>query len=171
MATFNNNRNNNQWTEVVHNKKKQQHYFNEGLDPFAGMNTSIDYEQEIERLKQLVPKNKRKQHHYIPHYHSNTISRSNSPDTTHSTTSSSSSVDSDVSSLSDQYVTDQEKLRFFTFVRNWTSDSKKQQSIEEFYSSADSLWADRSPWNRSIPINPPTIKAQLPIGTGRRIRH
>lgn len=168
MATFNNNRSNNQWTEVV-SKKKQQH-FTEGRDPFAGMNTSINYQQEIERLKQLVPKaitdpkNNKKSHHHS-HYH-NTISRSNSPDTTHS------SSDSDTCSLSDQYVTEQEKLRFLTFVRNWTGEKSTTNNIQEFYSSSDSLWADQSPWNRSIPITPTVIKAQLPpIGMGRRIRH
>jgi hypothetical protein len=187
MTTFNNSRwkveeteKNNQWTEVV--SKKKQHY-TEGRDPFAGMNTSIDYEQEIERLKQLVPKHQQpkkstKGQHYIPTttnihsphtiYHHHTISRSNSPDT---------SSDSDTSSLSDQFVTEQEKLRFLAFVRNWTGDAQKS-SLEEFYSSSNSLWADQSPWNRSINsytyFQQPIInnqEGQSPIGMGRRNRH
>lgn len=152
MATFNNN-GSSQWTEVIHKKKQQQQ-----SDPFAGMNTSINYQQEIERLKQLVPKAEQplhkkptttRKHHYIPNtntnYH-NTISRSNSPD------SSSDSSDSSSLSSSDQYVSEQEKLRFFTFVRNWTAgtESQKTVNIQDFYST-DSLWADQSPWNRSIP--------------------
>ncbi|KAI8881682.1 hypothetical protein K501DRAFT_286244 [Backusella circina FSU 941] len=36
------------WTEVISTKKKH--------DPFAGMKSCVDYEQEIERIKQLVPK-------------------------------------------------------------------------------------------------------------------
>ncbi|KAI8366868.1 hypothetical protein BD560DRAFT_400308 [Blakeslea trispora] len=146
---------NNKWTEVV--SKKKQH------DPFAGMKSSVDYELEIERLKQLVPKvhnstvidykkkfsfEKKNNHHHHHTYHtyhnkstypiqpthdfSHPISRSTSPDTTHST-------DSDSSSLAET-VTEEEKMRFLAFVRSWTGDWRKGQPL------MNQWMADQSPW-------------------------
>ncbi|KAI8084059.1 uncharacterized protein B0P05DRAFT_585825 [Gilbertella persicaria] len=155
----------NKWTEVV--SKKKQH------DPFAGMKSSVDYELEIERLKQLVPKvhnstiidnhHKKKymekklshfhhhsiqshsNHHYnnhttthltphtmTTHEFNNSLSRSTSPDTIHST-------DSDNSSLA-EIVTEEEKLRFLAFVRSWTGDWRKGQPLMNQWA------ADQSPW-------------------------
>jgi hypothetical protein len=62
------------WTEVISTKKKH--------DPFAGMKSCVDYEQEIERIKQLVPK--------VDH-------RKRSPKTSTASSSSSSTI-SDTSS-------------------------------------------------------------------------
>ncbi|KAI9317759.1 hypothetical protein BX666DRAFT_1668689 [Dichotomocladium elegans] len=45
------------WTEVPTSKRKVAgSTFPTGEDPFAGMNSRINYQQEIERLKALVPK-------------------------------------------------------------------------------------------------------------------
>ncbi|KAI8364029.1 hypothetical protein EDC96DRAFT_511628 [Choanephora cucurbitarum] len=132
---------NNKWTEVV--SKKKQH------DPFAGMKSSVDYELEIERLKQLVPKvhsntvidykkkfslEKKASHYhsYKPHSNDFTLSRSNSPDTTHST-------DSDSSSLA-EIVTEEEKMRFLAFVRNWTGDWRKGQPLMNQWMTDQSRW-------------------------------
>jgi hypothetical protein len=203
------------------------------------MKSCVDYEQEIERLKQLVPKvpshhhthnnnnnnNNKKQstnslyttsttsttnnnHHFntihnTTNFNSSTttttttitttttaassISRSNSPDTTHSSDSDNSSL------LSDQTVTEEEKLRFLAFVRSWAGDWRKGPTTLEDLSLPSSLWADQSPWNYSVKRRPthhihdysaapysywqtPTITStnhntrghQLPIGMGRR---
>ncbi|KAI8997496.1 hypothetical protein BDB01DRAFT_699609, partial [Pilobolus umbonatus] len=111
---------------------KKQHEEN----PFAGMKSCVDYEQEIERLKQIVPKVDTKRH---------IISRSTSPDTAHS---------SDMESVSDHsYITEEEKARFLAFVRNWTGDWKggwgNHGSVDDLDNN-DSLWADQSPWNSSV---------------------
>ncbi|KAG2215138.1 hypothetical protein INT46_006524 [Mucor plumbeus] len=231
------------WTEVVSKKKQyqqqqqqQQQQQIEGRggadDPFAGMKSCVDYEQEIERLKQLVPKvSIDSQHKKRPslekkfntnntttiitsntttttsnHTNNNynfynnefintnnttstitspttttpttsTISRSNSPDTTHSS-------DSDVSSLlSDQIVTEEEKLRFLAFVRSWTGDWRKGAMMDDLTSSSNSLWADQSPWSRRHNVQsqqyysyqqPTTMlnkHGQQPIGMGRKNHH
>lgn len=205
------------WTEVV--SKKKHHYNHNQNDPFAGMKSCVDYEQEIERLKQLVPKvpshthNKKQQpttnttssytsnnnsnnnHHFNTIHNTTTfnstpstaasISRSNSPDTTHSSDSDNSSL------LSDQTVTEEEKLRFLAFVRSWTGDWRKGPTTLEDLSLPSSLWADQSPWNYSVKRRPthhihdysaapysywqsPITSTnhnrgqQLPIGMGRR---
>jgi len=147
------------WTEV---RRKQQ-------DPFAGMNSRVDYEQEIERLKQITPKvdsvkrrnPKQQSNKCMEKKNRNTgdheksselmISRSNSPDTAHS---------SDLDSLSSEHsgITEEEKIRFLTFVRNWTGDWKgawgdhHDEGALEFNSHSNdySLWADQSPWNTSL---------------------
>ncbi|CEP16616.1 hypothetical protein [Parasitella parasitica] len=226
---------NNKWTEVVSKKKQHQqqqqqqqhhqhHQYVAADDPFAGMKSCVDYEQEIERLKQLVPKvpvgdshHKKKpslekkfntnnatttpsntsnhtNHHFLNNEFINTnnttsiaspatttpttatISRSTSPDTTHSS-------DSDVSSLlSDQFVTEEEKLRFLAFVRSWTGDWRKGTMVEDLTSS-NSLWADQSPWSRRHNVQsqpyysyqqPTTMlnkHGQQPIGMGRKNQH
>jgi hypothetical protein len=196
------------WTEVV--SKKKQHYSHSQNDPFAGMKSCVDYEQEIERLKQLVPKVPSHTHNKKPNVYTNnnnnnnnnqhfntihnnpttitaaSISRSNSPDTTHSSDSDSSSL------LSDQTVTEEEKLRFLAFVRSWTGDWRKGPTTLEDLSMPSSLWADQSPWNYSVKRRPtqhihddysaapysywqtPITSTnhnrghQLPIGMGRR---
>lgn len=43
------------WNDVVTAKRKDVSV-SDGNDPFAGMNSLVDYQQEIERLKTLVPK-------------------------------------------------------------------------------------------------------------------
>ncbi|KAI7881029.1 hypothetical protein K492DRAFT_207098 [Lichtheimia hyalospora FSU 10163] len=43
------------WNDVVTAKRKDVSV-SDGEDPFAGMNSLVDYQQEIERLKTLVPK-------------------------------------------------------------------------------------------------------------------
>lgn len=43
------------WNDVVSAKRKDVSV-SDGNDPFAGMNSLVDYQQEIERLKTLVPK-------------------------------------------------------------------------------------------------------------------
>ncbi|KAJ8663688.1 hypothetical protein O0I10_000937 [Lichtheimia ornata] len=43
------------WNDVVSAKRKDVSV-GDGNDPFAGMNSLVDYQQEIERLKTLVPK-------------------------------------------------------------------------------------------------------------------
>ncbi|KAL7316316.1 hypothetical protein PS15m_005424 [Mucor circinelloides] len=242
----------NKWTEVVSKKKlyqqqqqqlQQQQQQQHGVDdPFAGMKSCVDYEQEIERLKQLVPKvpadsqhkkrpslekkfntntntntttsntststsnHTNNNHNFLnnefintsnttstiasptptttstsnatdnPTSTASTISRSNSPDTTHSS-------DSDVSSvLSDhQIVTEEEKLRFLAFVRSWTGDWRKGAMMDDLTSS-NSLWADQSPWSRRHNVQSqqyysyqqPTMlnkHGQQPIGMGRKTHH
>lgn len=123
------------WTEVIsrHNKR---HVYNSKLehDPFAGMKSCVDYQQEIERIKQIVPKVvTQKPTHYPPHY-----SRSTSPDTTHSSDSE--------SSLPESVITEQEKARFLAFVRSWTGDWKGNHFDDQFMDNS-SLWAEPSPWN------------------------
>ncbi|KAI8646742.1 hypothetical protein BD408DRAFT_409661 [Parasitella parasitica] len=220
---------NSKWTEVVSKKKQYQqqqqpHQQQPAVDdPFAGMKSCVDYEQEIERLKQLVlkapiadsqhkkrPSLEKKfntnnattppsntcnhtNHNFLNNEFINTnnttsiaspatttpttstISRSNSPDTTHSS-------DSDVSSLSDQFVTEEEKLRFLAFVRSWTGDWRKGAIVDDLTSS-NSLWADQSPWSRRHNVQPqpyysyqqPTAlvnkHGQQPIGMGRKNQH
>ncbi|KAK4514334.1 uncharacterized protein ATC70_001927 [Mucor velutinosus] len=253
----------NKWTEVVSKKKQyqqqqqqlqqqlqlqqqQQQQQQHGVDdPFAGMKSCVDYEQEIERLKQLVPKvpadsqhkkrpslekkfntntntnttsntatsttttsnHTNNNHNFLnnefintnnttstiasptstttsasnatnnPTSTASTISRSNSPDTTHSS-------DSDVSSvLSDhQIVTEEEKLRFLAFVRSWTGDWRKGAMMDDLTSSSNSLWADQSPWSRRHNVQSqqyysyqqPTMlnkHGQQPIGMGRKTHH
>jgi hypothetical protein len=162
------------WTEVV-----SKHHKRHPNDPFAGMKSSVDYEQEIERLKQLVPKvpsssldNNKKynnssssssdsssrsttppnlNHSYRSsisnkQQQAHEISRSNSPDTTHSS-------DSDISlpePPSQQTVTEQEKARFLAFVRSWTGDYKgtyHNQHYDIVDNNSNSLWAQQTPWD------------------------
>ncbi|KAI9282594.1 hypothetical protein BY458DRAFT_496718 [Sporodiniella umbellata] len=89
-------------------------------DPFAGMNTSVSYEKEIEKLKQQIVKKP-------------LISRSSTPD-------------SDAESVSSS-VSEAEKARFLTFVRNWTGHWKGWEGTEM---NSGSLWSDQSPWNTTI---------------------
>ncbi|GAA5801229.1 hypothetical protein HPULCUR_006673 [Helicostylum pulchrum] len=125
------------WTEVLSRHNKRNVYNNGKVenDPFAGMKSCVNYELEIERLKQLVPKVT------VQKYNAQ-YSRSSSPDTAHSS-------DSDTSSLHESSViTEQEKARFLTFVRNWTGDWRKAASDDELMdSSGSSLWAEPLPWN------------------------
>lgn len=125
----------NGWIEVV-SKHSKRHSTNVN-DPFAGMKSCVDYEQEIERLKQLVPK-------VTPITKSNKlqgISRSTSPDTTHSS-------DSDISLPEPQSViSKEERARFLAFVRSWTGDLKGGYGHhEDELMNNNSLWADQSPW-------------------------
>lgn len=135
------------WTEVVskHNKRHSNNNSNVN-DPFAGMKSSVDYEQEIERLKQIVPKAPRqiKQQHNR-HQDVLLLSRSNSPDTTHSS-------DSDSSLPEPQSViSKEERARFIAFVRSWTGDwkggySHNDDDDELMNNDNYSLWAEQSPW-------------------------
>ncbi|KAG2235616.1 hypothetical protein INT48_002390 [Thamnidium elegans] len=124
------------WTEVVSKHNKRPVYNNNKVDndPFAGMKSCVNYELEIERLKQIVPKVMIQK---LSPYTQTHYSRSSSPDTAHSS-------DSDNSSLPESAITEQEKARFLTFVRNWTGDWKAGHN--QFMDSS-SLWAEPSPWN------------------------
>ena len=125
------------WTEVTSKQSKRNPNVN---DPFAGMKSCVDYEQEIERLKQIVPKVPRqttKQSHH-PHQE---ISRSNSPDTTHSS-------DSEASLPEPQpVISKEEKARFLSFVRSWAGDCKGGYGHnDDELMNNNSLWAEQSPW-------------------------
>lgn len=129
----------NGWIEVVSKHSKRHPPNNNSNDPFAGMKSCVDYEQEIERLKQLVPKvttnksNNKHQHQVI--------SRSTSPDTTHSS-------DSDNSLPEPQSViSKEERARFLAFVRSWTGDLKGGYGHQEDeLMNNNSLWAEQLPW-------------------------
>ncbi|KAI9470533.1 MAG: hypothetical protein EXX96DRAFT_584694 [Benjaminiella poitrasii] len=161
---------NNKWsltTATTTTKKRQQQGSNEKRDPFAGMKSCVNYQQEIERLKQLVPSidNKRKPPLYHHHHHNTTlISRSNSPDdTTDSDSTTSTSTSSTISSTNTStsaatataVVTEEEQLRFLAFVRNWTGDwqqknNNNSSSINDHFgllnTTDHSFWVDPSPW-------------------------
>lgn len=129
----------NGWIEVVSKHSKRHPVNNNSNDPFAGMKSCVDYEQEIERLKQLVPKvttNKGNNKHQPQG-----ISRSTSPDTTHSS-------DSDNSLPEPQSViSKEERARFLAFVRSWTGDLKGGYGHhEDELMNNNSLWAEQLPW-------------------------
>ncbi|KAG2172271.1 hypothetical protein INT43_004812 [Umbelopsis isabellina] len=79
-------------------------------DPFAGMNTVVDYQQEIERLKialaQTAPKAKR--------------SETPLPRTSNCHTQDSSSIE-----IIEPVVSQAEQERFFAFMRMWTGGSQR----------------------------------------------
>ncbi|KAJ2962501.1 hypothetical protein NQZ79_g2313 [Umbelopsis isabellina] len=79
-------------------------------DPFAGMNTVVDYQQEIERLKialaQTAPKAKRSE-------------------TPLSRTSNSNTQDSSSIQVIEPVVSQAEQERFFAFMRMWTGGSQR----------------------------------------------
>ncbi|KAI7904221.1 uncharacterized protein BX663DRAFT_504351 [Cokeromyces recurvatus] len=151
------------------------------------MKSCVNYELEIERLKQLVPAidNRKRKSTY-----------SNLPDNTDSdsTTSSSSSSSSCSSSSSNNAVTEEEKLRFLAFVRSWTGDWQQKPTENDLINLNNdySLWADPLPWTISLdhsashtmmssntynnylsywqPQQPVHVNrhGQLPIGMGRK---
>ncbi|GAA5809004.1 hypothetical protein MFLAVUS_002405 [Mucor flavus] len=128
------------WTEVLSRHNKRPVYTNKvENDPFAGMKSCVNYELEIERLKQIVPKVMipKPTLYTQPHY-----SRSSSPDTAHSSDSDNSSF------LHESGITEQEKARFLTFVRNWTGDWKAGHFDDQcIMENSSSLWAEPFPWN------------------------
>ncbi|KAG1043831.1 hypothetical protein G6F43_011563 [Rhizopus delemar] len=116
-------------TTLRKNKKAVQ------IDPFAGMNSSVNYEKEIEKLKQqIVKKSVTKK---LP-----TLSRSNSPDS------------SDAESVSSDHVSEAEKARFLAFVRSWTGNWKGGWGEGTIEFNSGSLWSDQSPWNTTIIARP-----------------
>lgn len=117
------------WSDIKKNRKY-------GLDPFAGMNSSVNYEQEIEKLKQQIVKKK------LPPKKTPTLSRSTSPDS------------SDAESVSSDHVSEAEKARFLAFVRSWTGDWKGGWGAGTVEFSTGSLWSDHSPWNATIIARP-----------------
>lgn len=130
------------WTEVLSRHNKRPVYSNKvENDPFAGMKSCVNYELEIERLKQIVPKvmiQKPTTLYTQAHY-----SRSSSPDTAHSSDSDNSNFLHESGS-----ITEQEKTRFLTFVRNWTGDCKAGHFDDQcMMENSSSLWAEPFPWN------------------------
>ncbi|KAG0768221.1 hypothetical protein G6F57_010631 [Rhizopus arrhizus] len=116
-------------TTLRKNKKAVQ------IDPFAGMNSSVNYEKEIEKLKQqIVKKSVTKK---LP-----TLSRSNSPDS------------SDAESVNSDHVSEAEKARFLAFVRSWTGNWKGGWGEGTIEFNSGSLWSDQSPWNTTIIARP-----------------
>ncbi|CDS03899.1 hypothetical protein LRAMOSA06854 [Lichtheimia ramosa] len=167
-----------------------------GDDPFAGMNSSINYQQEIERLKALVPKvdggaigvigglpgstngvaGSRKRMSPRPKsYDQKTTTVRRSPPTTRPMSatpaprsvvpeapSSSTTVTSPVPTPRSitppkddpMVITEEEKLRFLQFMRNWTGSWKAwDDSITTHYGGnmddGYSLWARQMPWTHN----------------------
>ncbi|KAI7894547.1 uncharacterized protein EV154DRAFT_402866, partial [Mucor mucedo] len=91
-------------------------------DPFAGMKACVNYQQEIERLKQLVKTPP------SPPPPITTASEAPTPD--------------DTTTTAGPVVTEQEKIRFLAFVCSWTTGGPTSQFLE----TTNSLWAIPSPW-------------------------
>lgn len=172
-----------------------------GDDPFAGMNSSINYQQEIERLKALVPKvdggavgviggmpgstnvvaGSRKRTSPRPKsYDQKTTNIRRSPPTTTTrpmsatptprsivpapppSSSSTTAITSPVPTPRSitppkddpMVITEEEKLRFLQFMRNWTGSWKAwDDNITTHYGGnmddGYSLWARQMPWTHN----------------------
>ncbi|KAI9318792.1 hypothetical protein BX666DRAFT_1542330 [Dichotomocladium elegans] len=136
-------------------------------DPFAGMNSAVNYQQEIERLKALVPKvdpnGKSKQRiSSRSKGTATTTSKRSSPRT--STASMGEAMDHLPSTVSpmatprsmspneEDVITEEEKIRFLEFMKNWTGSWKAWDGSHPYDTTAlESIRDDRSLWARQMP--------------------